>query len=432
MTNTKSGVVSAAILAISSLIAGSAAAQDSTPASRLPITPQQRSTADQVAQAGVPLSALAPNAPERYTVKSGDTLWALSSMYLTSPWRWPELWGMNKTQIKNPHLIYPGQTLVLVKDGDRARLQLAEGEPGLGRLEPRIRDVTTERAAISAIPTSLIAPFLSQPLVLDANGFADSPRIVATQEGRVFVGRGDDAYARGIQDDSILNYNVYRPLRPLFDPDDKIRKNPIAYEAFYLGTANKVSGGEIAKMRIESSKQEIGIGDRLLPVEREELVAYVPKRPTAAIDARVIAIYDGVRYAGGAQIITLSRGTDEGLSLGDVLQLYRTGETKLDRTAARREFIKLPDEQIGLAFVFRTFPGISYALIQRGSRPVEVGDRASNPSDSLDLTLPAARDTNVSEAPGFESSARTSGSPAEPATSASQAPSQPARSGYGR
>ncbi len=137
MTQIKSGVVSAAILALS-LLGSGVQAQDSTPASRLPVTPKQRGTADQVAQSGVPLSALAPNAPERYTVKSGDTLWDLSGMYLTSPWRWPELWGMNKTQIKNPHLIYPGQTLVLVKDGDRARLQIAgEGEPGVGRLEPR-------------------------------------------------------------------------------------------------------------------------------------------------------------------------------------------------------------------------------------------------------------------------------------------------------
>jgi len=389
MTNVKTGFLATAISAIA-MLAGNATAQDSTPASRLPVTPQQRSTADQVAQAGVPLAALAPTAPDRYTVKSGDTLWDLSRMYLVSPWRWPELWGLNKTQIRNPHLIYPGQVLVLTKTGGRAMLGLAEGEPGSGRLEPRIREMTGDRAAISAIPTNLIAPFLSQPLVLDANGLADTPRIVATQEGRVFVGRGDDAYARGIQDDIIVNYNVFRPLRPLYDPDDKVRKNPIAYEAFYLGTANKVGGGEIAKMRIDSSKQEIGVGDRLLPVERQELITYMPKRPASPIDARVIAIYDGVRYAGGGQIVTLSRGTEEGVSIGDVLQLLRTGETKLDRTASKREFIKLPDEQIGLAFVFRAFPGISYALIQRGTRPVEVGDRASNPTDSLDLTTQPA------------------------------------------
>ena len=120
MNKTKTGILAITVLSLTAA-ASSVLAQSAT--SRYPITPEQRSTADQVAQAGVPLSELAPNAPDRYTVKRGDTLWDLSSMYLTSPWRWPELWGMNKEQIRNPHLIYPGQELVLVKVDGRARLQ---------------------------------------------------------------------------------------------------------------------------------------------------------------------------------------------------------------------------------------------------------------------------------------------------------------------
>jgi hypothetical protein len=310
---------------------------------------------------------------------------------------------MNKEQIKNPHLIYPGQELVLVKTGDRARLQLAgtgtgggpDRDPSPGKLEPRIRDMDAERLAIPSIPNSLIEPFLSQPLVLEAGTLDVAPRIIATQEGRVFVGRGDEAYARGVDTNATLNFNVFRPLRPLYDPDDVVRKSPIAYEAFYLGTANMVRHGEIAKMRIDSSKQEIGIGDRLLPVERQRLESYVPKRPSAPVDARVISIYDGVRYGGGGQIITLNRGSNDGLTMGDVVQLWRVGATRLDRTAPKREFVKLPDEQTGLAFVFRVFPTISYALIQRGTQPVEVGDRASNPGDNLTINVNVPRETEA-------------------------------------
>ncbi|HEX9719422.1 MAG TPA: LysM peptidoglycan-binding domain-containing protein, partial [Ramlibacter sp.] len=83
---------------IGSLTASPALAQN------FPVTPGQRSTAEQVAQAGVPLSELAPNAPEEYTVKRGDTLWAISGLFLKSPWRWPELWGMNMQEVRNPHL----------------------------------------------------------------------------------------------------------------------------------------------------------------------------------------------------------------------------------------------------------------------------------------------------------------------------------------
>jgi LysM repeat protein len=148
MKKTSMGVLAAGACAVAvALTAGQASAQSAT--ERYPITPEQRGTADQVAQAGVPLSALAPNAPERYTVKKGDTLWDLSTMYLTSPWRWPELWGMNKDQIRNPHLIYPGQELLLVKDGGRARLQLARDSGG----EPRM--ASSSRGSAMPAPTAL-------------------------------------------------------------------------------------------------------------------------------------------------------------------------------------------------------------------------------------------------------------------------------------
>ncbi|MGB2816252.1 MAG: LysM peptidoglycan-binding domain-containing protein [Burkholderiaceae bacterium] len=400
MNKTKTGVLAFTVL---SLAAGTGPALAQSATSRYPITPQQQSTAEQVAQAGVALAELAPSAPERYTVKRGDTLWDLSSMYLTSPWRWPELWGMNKDQVKNPHLIYPGQELLLIKEGGRARLQVAgaggggapDGDPAAGKLEPRIRDLDAQRLSIPSIPNSLIEPFLSQPLVLDRGAMDSAPRIVATQEGRVYVGRGDEAYARGITGNPAVSYNVFRPLRPLYDPDDTVRKNPIAYEAFYLGIANMVRPGEVAKVRIDTSKQEIGIGDRILPVDKQRLESYVPKRPDSTVEARVISIYDGVRYAGGGQIITLSRGTNDGLTVGDVLQLWRVGDTRLDRTAPGREFVKLPDEQVGLAFVFRVFPTISYALIQRGTMPVEVGDRASNPGDNLSVNVNVPRETEA-------------------------------------
>ena len=133
----------------------------------------------------------------------------------------------------------------------------------------------------------------------------------------------------------------------------------------------------------------------MLPVDKQTLESYVPKRPSAPVDARVISMYDGVRYGGGGQIITLSRGTNDGLTVGDVLQLWRVGATVQDRTAPGRQFVKLPDETMGLAFVFRVFPTISYALIQRGTMPVEIGDRASNPGDSLTVKVNLPQETEA-------------------------------------
>src|SRR5690349_4365665 len=172
---------------------GSMAAQAAT----WPVTPGQRATAQQVAQAGVPLSELVPNAPDSHTVKPGDTLWDISKLFLKSPWRWPELWGMNLDQIRNPHLIYPGQVLVLEKIDGKARLRLATGASGVPtntvRLSPRVRSELLDNGAIAAIPLNLIGPFLTEAVVFDGNALDTAPRIVATQEGRVMLSRGETA-----------------------------------------------------------------------------------------------------------------------------------------------------------------------------------------------------------------------------------------------
>ena len=129
-------------------------------AQNYPVTPQQRATAQQTAQTGVPLSELAPNAPDEYTVKSGDTLWAISRLYLLRPWRWPELWGMNLNEIANPHRIYPGQVLYLDKTGGRARLSMRRGgtggDGGTIKLSPRTR---FDSLAGMALPGEFVGGF---------------------------------------------------------------------------------------------------------------------------------------------------------------------------------------------------------------------------------------------------------------------------------
>ena len=383
-------------LLVAAACAASQQARAVEPASaRWPVTEQQRGMADQVAQAGVPLSELAPNAPDTYTVKSGDTLWGISSLFLTSPWRWPELWGMNKDQIGNPHLIYPGQLLRLVKVDGRARLEVAgaadTGAPGDAvKLSPRVRDLGADTRAISSIPAKVIEPFLSRPLVVTADELNRYARIVATQEGRVFLGRGDTAYARGVSDDKVRDYHVFRPARPLFDPDDESRKNPIAYEAFYLGVARVAKGGEVTTLRVEESKQEIGVGDRLVPVTAQPLVAYVPHRPERALNGRIVSVYGGVNQAGTQSIVALNRGARDGLQVGHVLALLETGATVRDRTADGRQFVKLPDERIGEMFVFRAAETISYALVMRVTKPVKVGDRFTDPDSSEADAAPIA------------------------------------------
>ena len=216
-----------------------------------PVMPQQRATAEQVAAQGVPLSALAPNAPEEYTVRRGDTLWRIAGVFLQSPWRWPELWGMNLKDIRNPHLIYPGQQLYLERVGDRAYLRArraGDGQVGQTvRVSPRNRVEVLGAGPLPTLEPHLIEPFLAEPLVVDDDTFQRAPRIVAlANQSRVLVAKGDRAYVRGPADAPLLkapglpnDFRVFRTATALKDPQTG---EILGYEGQYVGQAALVRG----------------------------------------------------------------------------------------------------------------------------------------------------------------------------------------------
>jgi LysM repeat protein len=372
-----------------SLTLGACLVAQAQSAANLPITSGQRATAQQVAAAGVPLSELSPNAPDSYTVKKGDTLWDISSLYLVSPWRWPELWGMNMDEIRNPHLIYPGQVLFLEKTGDRARLRVGQevgtsGPSGDGRLSPRVRSSEFGRDGIPTIPVEKIEPFLNQAIVLNSNELAAAPRVVAAPENRVLMTTGDLAYVRGDLGTN-RNFRVFREAVPLYDPTTK---QLLGYEGRYLGTAeltrrsSTASGsGDIVPdtFTISSIKEEIRAGDRLSPVPPREFINYVPHAPQGAIAGQIISIYGDAVNAGQHQVVAINKGLRDGLEIGHVLALWRDGQQVLDKTNNSRSWIKLPNERHGHLLVFRVFDRVSYALILNVQNTVSRGDRFTQP-----------------------------------------------------
>jgi hypothetical protein len=353
-----------------------------------PVTPGQRSTAQQVAQAGVPLSELAPNAPDSYTVKRGDTLWDISKIFLRSPWRWPELWGMNLDQIRNPHLIYPGQLLVLEKNGDRARLRVGGGASGTDKLSPRIRSEELN-AAIASIPMSAVGPFLTEGTVLNANELAQAPRVVAAPEGRVMMSVGDNAYVRGDLGNQ-ADWHLFRQATPLVDPDSKA---VLGYEARFVGNVRYTREGGAAAtaagssnlpvpatVRVLQAREEVTVGDRLAAAEPTDFRSFMPRPPEQPTNGRIVSVYGDALMAGQNQVVAINRGKNAGLERGHVLALLRDGGFARDTTyAGPAQSIKLPDEQHGMLFVFRVFDQVSYALVIESQHPVRAGDRFTQP-----------------------------------------------------
>ncbi len=380
-------------------------------AQNLPITSGQKATASQVAKTGVPLPDLAPNAPDSYTVKSGDTFWAISGLFLKTPWRWPELWGMNLQDIKNPHRIYPGQQLVLEKTNGRATLRTKrasafDSPPTESvRLSPRTRVESLADASIPALASRMIEPFLAEPLIVDADAFSVAPRIVAAQEGRVLLSRGDRAYARGDYSNAAgkplsdakgqpVGYRVFRNATPLKDPTTGAI---LGYEAQFVGRAELVRGESVqqvlrkdgtyadetvpATIDIVFAKEEMRVGDRLVAEPERSSQSYVPRAPAVPVAGQIVSVYgSAVRFASANEVVVINRGSKDGMERGHVMAILKDGERLTDRTDSATTSIKLPNERNGLLMVFRTFDKLSYALVLQITDGVKVGDRIANPN----------------------------------------------------
>ena len=335
--------------------------------------------------------AIADGAPTSYTVQKGDTLWGISGKFLKEPWKWPDLWRMNREQIRNPHLIYPG---------DVVRLDYVDGQPQLTLardtvvLSPTARVTALTADAIPSIPPNDIEPYLTRPLVTGPSGLYDSAEILRGREReRVVRGAGDVVYVLGIEQNAGDYWYIYRPAGAIVSYDGS---EVLGYESRFLGTARVEKFGELSTVRIETANAEIIAGDRMLPAPRETLVNYVPRAPDKPIDARILRVPFGGLETGRGGIVTLDRGTADGVEPGHVLAIYRVIEPIVDPRPSRQQTVILryldpttvftpqtyvapADERTGLLFVFRTFDRVSYAVVLNTTDPIRPGDFARKP-----------------------------------------------------
>lgn len=318
------------------------------------------------------------DAPDRYVVVKGDTLWAISGRFLKSPWRWPEIWRLNKDQIKNPHWIYPGDVVILDRASGTLRLSKTEKHSGRGyeKRSPDTRIEPSENTAIPIISPADIGPFLSQPLVIEKNGLASAPRIIANEGNRVVIGAGNRAYVSGIKDGAKKQWHVFRPGKPLTDPDTK---EVLGYEAVYVGDARILKEGDPATIEIIKSAQEILQDDRLIAATDIDLANFVPHAPASVVTGKVIAMYGGVSEAGRGAIVTLNLGSKKGMESGHVLAMLSAGKVPVYRSGEKHAEVKLPNERYGLALIFRVFENVSYALVMRADISVQIGDVVETP-----------------------------------------------------
>jgi len=366
---TPRSVFVAALVGISaSLLAPGLAGAAATPAALL---------AGAQAASGAP--ELNPAHPESYTVKRGDTLWGISSMFLRDPWHWPQIWYANP-QVENPHLIYPGDVLTLVYVDGQPRVQLQRGPVQAGnteKLSPRVRESDLE-SAIPAIPLEVIGAFLSRGSVLQKDEIRKAPYVVSIRGQHMIGAAGNELYVRGKLAGVDHGYSVVKVGRPLVDPDDGAT---LGYEGIYVGAGTVRRMGDPATVFLTDSTREAVEGDRLVSQQLNLPAAFVPSAPAGKVEGSIIAVMDGVSQVGQYQVIVINRGSRHGLVPGNVLEVWQAGRQIGDASKPGRisRNVTLPEEKAGLAMVFRSYDRMSYALVMRATSEMHVQDVVRNP-----------------------------------------------------
>jgi len=330
-----------------------------------------------------PPSVMKPDYPERYVVKKGDTLWDIAKRFLKDPWLWPQVWQINP-RIRNPHLIYPGDVIVL---------HFAEGKPyltleGVGgirppkeiktvKLKPQVRYETLDKA-IETIPRSAIGPFLFRPRVVTEEEIERAPYIVSSYEEHLISGTGNRLYAKNVTNEQVAVYDVIRPGQVYRDPESG---EILGYEVIRLGTARVVRLGQPTTLVVSDAKLEILNGDLLIPSEESELdFSFFPNAPREPVSGQIISVFNGVSQIGQFNVVVLNRGQRDGLKPGHVLAVFQAGKQVRDpRAFFSWTKVTLPDERAGLLMVFRTYDKVSYGLVMEATRAMHLYDRVGNP-----------------------------------------------------
>jgi hypothetical protein len=326
------------------------------------------------------------SAPMHYTVKKGDTLWGIASMYLKDPWLWPEVWVINP-QIPNPHLIYPGDTLALAY-GANGRPEVYVEKVGFLRLDPQLRSEPLANA-IPTIPYSAIAAFLSRPAVMTEDEIRHAPYVLAFRDMHQAGGSNNEVYVKNLTADANARYAIMHVAGPLVDPDDG---KVVGYSGIYTATALVQRPGDPAKATLIEPARETLRGDRLLTADTETPLNFTPHPPAGDLHGRIIDVVGGTDLVGQFAVAVINRGKRHGVEPGTVLAIDQQGDTVPDLFRDGRSIangnsfmssfaprVRLPNERAGTMLVFKAYDRVSYGLVVGASNIIRVGDPVRNP-----------------------------------------------------
>ena len=326
-------------------------------------------------RATAPAPLVRDDAPLRYVVKKGDTLWDIAGHFLSEPWQWPEIWYANE-QVRNPHLIYPGDVLTLIWRDGRPSLVRSEGVSALDveHVSPQVREMPLDQA-IPTIPLEAIRDFLRSPRLVDEEELRTAPYVLAFVDSSVIEGAGKQVYLKNVQPGAQYRYDVVRIGDKYVDPETR---EVLGWEALPVAQVELQEFGDPSTAMIARSAIEARIGDRLLkPLDESFTSNFYPHAPTKAVGGRIISLYNTLSQTGQYQVVAINKGAVDGMEPGHVLSVLKSDREARDPYTKR--MTPLPDLYAGRLMLFKVDSRVSYGLIMTATREVHKFDRVERP-----------------------------------------------------
>lgn len=300
--------------------------------------------------------SLKADAPKRYEVKRGDSLWFIATQFLNDPWMWPQLWQANK-QVGNPHLLYPGDVI-----------ELLNGQAGI-RLQPRLRILALQQP-IPFMPIEQVNAFLNRDIMIDRPAFEDALYTVHIAGERSLASQGDQLEVLGDLTPDVTRYAIYRELEEVRDP---LTRKHLGFRARALGSARLInSTNRLPQLEITESFEEIKVGDRLLPfIDSPFGDGFQPKVPEQPLHGILLQGLLGQELISRNQAVMLNRGGDQ-LKPGVLLEIIAPGRRLRNHNTG--EVVFAAENRKGVVMVYRVFENTSFALVMSSKEPMLSGD----------------------------------------------------------
>lgn len=337
------------------------------------------------AYANNPPPTIKADAPNRYVVKKGDTLWDISGRYLDSPWRWKEIWATNK-QIKNPNLIYPNDILILCVIQGKTLIGVDTGEGCAGVEKQLVGNVVASTVAVTSvvnsippIPLSAIQHWLDKTIIVNPQDFNTTPYILASKNRNLITAAGDKVYAKGVPLIVGQRYGIYREGELYVEPKtQEVIGLEVTQVATGLVTSTETNGVTSLQLT-DSYGKEVREGDRVF-VELDNSIppVFYPAPASVSRGGLIVRIMDSISSAAKGSVVAINLGSTHGAKPGDVLTVYQKGPLVRD-TKDNDMPVRLPNEPSGMVMVFNTFEHISYAYVLDSELPLNVGDQLLPP-----------------------------------------------------